>query len=126
MDLSNTLREEIAAGRITTRTHIVHVTPKAIIWQDVLLHSLYTGIDDDIYVIQPDGDLTRGAYANSRMHPISDLPDALAANPPYVVSYNEAESMVSLPAGKYQEIFAKDGIHLYRRSDLAPNDKDQR
>jgi hypothetical protein len=120
MDLSAALRKEIAAGRITSHTHIVHVTPKAIIWQDVLLHSVYTGIDDDIYVIHPDGDLTRGAYANSRMRPISDLPQALASNPPYVVSYNEAQNFLTLPAGKYQEIFTEDGIHLFRRSDLAP------
>jgi hypothetical protein len=126
MDLSSALLREIAAGRITTKTHIVHVTPKAIIWQDVLLHSVYTGIDDDIYVMHPDGDLTKGAYANGRMHSISDLPNALATNPPYVVSYNEAQELLSLPAGKYQEIFDRDGIHLYRRSDLMPNMAEER
>ena len=118
MDLSAALRKEIAAGRITAATHIVHVTPKAIIWQDVLLHSVYTGIDDDLYVVHPVGDLTQGASANSRMKPIEDLPQALATNPPYIVSYNEAQNWLSLPPGKYDEIFSEDGIHLFRRSDL--------
>jgi len=121
LDLSAALRKEIAAGRITSGTHIVHVTPKAIIWQDVLLHSVFTGIDDDLYVVHPDGDLSRGASANSRMKPIEDLPQALASNPAYIVSYNEAQNWVSLPAGKYDEIFTENGIHLFRRSDLAPH-----
>src|SRR5208282_1536073 len=37
LELSEALRTEIRAGRITPATHIVHVTPQAIIWQDVLL-----------------------------------------------------------------------------------------
>jgi hypothetical protein len=119
MDLSAALRKEIEAGRITAKTHIVHVTPKAVIWQDVLLHSVYTGVDDDLYVIHPVGDLTQGASANSRMKPIDDLPQALAGDPPYIVSYNEAQNWLSLSPGKYDEIFTEGGIHLYRRSDLA-------
>ena len=118
MDLSTVLRKEIDAGRITSATHIVHVTPKAIIWQDVLLHSVYTGVDDDLYVVHPVGDLTQGASANSRMKPIENLPQALAANPSYIVSYNEAQNWLSLPPGKYDEIFSENGIHLFRRSDL--------
>jgi hypothetical protein len=119
--LSEALRAEIRAGRITTQTHIVHVTPRAIIWQDVLLHSVYTGIDDDIYVQYPDGDLNKGGYAGSRMRPIEMLPAALAANPPYVVVFNDPPPSLSLPLPGYQEIFHDDDetIHLFRRDDLS-------
>ncbi len=120
LELSAALRKEIAAGRITPKTHIVHVTPQAIIWQDVLLHSLYTGVDDDLYVMRPDGDLTKNAYANSRMRSVKDLPAAMAKNPPYVVVYREAYEVMRLPPPGYDQIFAEDGIYLFRRHDLAP------
>jgi hypothetical protein len=118
--LSEALRAEIRAGRITTQTHIVHVTPRATIWQDVLLHSVYTGIDDDIYVMHPDGDLSEGGYAGSRMRPIAMLPAALATNPPYIVVFKEPPPSLSLPPRGYEEIFHDDEtIRLFRRDDLS-------
>ncbi|MGC1190692.1 MAG: hypothetical protein WA861_08885, partial [Candidatus Binatus sp.] len=125
--LSEALRAEIRAGRITTATHIVHVTPHATIWHDVLLHSVYTGIDDDIYVIHPDGDLSKGGYAGSRMRPIAMLPAALARNPPYIVVFQEPPPSLSLPPRGYDEIFNDDEtIRLYRRGDLAPKPQAER
>ena len=110
-----------SSGRITTATHIVHVTPHATIWHDVLLHSVYTGIDDDIYVIHPDGDLSKGGYAGSRMRPIAMLPAAVAGNPPYIVVFQQPPPSLSLPPRGYDEIFNDDEtIRLYRRGDLAP------
>ena len=119
--LSEALRTEISAGRITPATHIVHVTPQAIIWQDVLLHSVFTGIDDDIYVIHPEQDLDTGNSAGSRMRPIKELSAALAKNPPYIVVFKEPPPMLHLPPDGYHEIFRdSETIRLYRRDDLAP------
>jgi len=118
--LSEALRAEVRAGRITPATHIVHVTPQAVVWQDVLLHSVFTGIDDDIYVIHPDGDLSKGGYAGSRMRPIAMLPAALTKNPPYIVVFNEPPPLLSLPPRGYEEIFHDDEtIRLFRRDDLS-------
>jgi len=119
LELSEALRKEIKAGRITTKTHIVHVTPRATIWQDVLLHSVYTGIDDDIYVIHPDGDLNKGGYLGSRVRPIAELPAALSTKPPYIVVFQNPSLRLSLPPAGYQEIFRRPEIRLFRRDDLA-------
>ena len=120
LELSEALRTEIRAGRITPATHIVHVTPEAIIWKDVLLHSVFTGIDDDIYVIHPEGDMDKGGSAGSRMRPATELPAALARNPPYIVVFKEPPPPLHLPPEGYHEIFRDDEtIRLYRRDDLA-------
>ena len=86
--LSDKLRDEIRAGRITPETHIVHVTPHTIMWQDVLLFSVYTGINDDLYVENPAGPLDQGGTAGSRLYPMSRLPGAIAKRPPYIVVHN--------------------------------------
>ena len=120
LSLSEALRAEVRAGRITPATHIVHVTPQAQIWQDVLLHSVFTGIDDDIYVMNLKGDLIKGGSAGSRMRPITELPAALARNPPYIVVFKEPPPSLSLPPQGYEEIFRDDEtIRLYRREGLA-------
>jgi hypothetical protein len=120
LELSEALRTEVRAGRITPATHIVHVTPQAIIWKDVLLHSVFTGIDDDIYVIHPEGDMDKGSSAGSRMRPITELPAALAKNPPYIVVFKEPPPSLNLPPEGYHEIFRDDEtIRLFRRDDLA-------
>jgi hypothetical protein len=113
------LRDEIAAGHITLATHIVHVEPESIIWQDELLYSLYLGIDDDLYVIKPGGNLAIGSTAGSRMHPDTMLPQALAADPPYIVIHHEPPSWLKLPPSGYDEIFSRDTLRLFRRRDLA-------
>jgi hypothetical protein len=116
--LSEVLRGEIRAGRITTDTHIVHVTTYATSWKDVLLHSVYTGIDDDLYVAEPDSPLDRSAYANGRTHPIDLLPQALASRPPYIVVHDAPPASVTLPPPGYDEIFHDDAIRLFRRASL--------
>ncbi len=118
--LSDVLRGEIGAGRITTDTHIVHVTTRATSWKDVLLHSVYTGIDDDVYVAEPDSPLDKGAYANGRIRPIMLLTQALANRPPYIVVYDSPPAPVALPPPGYDEIFHDDGVRLFRRTGLAP------
>ena len=119
--LSDILRREIKEGRITTATHIVQVTPEVIIWQDNLLYSVFTGINDDIYVIHPFSDLSTTASAGSRTKPISELPRALAEHPPYIAVFRQPPPYLwSAPEG-YREIFRDDeGFRLYRRDDLEP------
>jgi len=116
------LRGEIAAGRITPATHVIHVAPESVIWKDELLYSLYTGIDDDLYVTRPDGDPDAGPSAGSRMHPIARLPDALAAKPPYLVIYRDAPASLKLPPPGYEEIFRQGEIRLFRRQGLGAQD----
>jgi hypothetical protein len=119
--LSETLRNEIRAGRITPATHIVHVTPHTIMWQDVLLFSVYTGIDDDLYVENPASPLDQGGTAGSRLHPLSMLPDAIAKRPPYIVVHDEPPAGLTLPPPGYDEIFNEDKVVLFRRDDLSPS-----
>jgi hypothetical protein len=118
--LSETLRNEIRAGRITSATHIVHVTPHTVMWQDVVLFSVYTGIDDDLYVEHPAGPLDQGGTAGSRLHEISMLPGAIAKRPTYIVVHNDPPAGVTLPPPGYDVIFNEDNIRLFRRDDLSP------
>ena len=118
--LNDVLRDEIRAGRITTATHIVHVTQHTIMFEDVLLFSLYTGIDDDLYIIQPAASLDEGTTAGSRLHPIRMLPYALAVRPSYLVVHGEAPPSLTLPPDGYDEIYNRGGVRLFRREDLVP------
>lgn len=118
--LNEKLRDEILAGRITTATHIVHVTSHTIMWQDVLLFSVYTGIDDDLYVVKPAAGLGQGGTAGGRLRPVSMLPAAIAKFPAYVVVHNDPPPELSLPLNGYDQIFNEGRIRLYRRHDLTP------
>jgi hypothetical protein len=120
LELSNVLREEIRNGRITTATHIVHVSPNSIMWQDILLFSMYTGVEDDLYLMQPDPKLGEGPTAGSRLYPVSMLPEAIAKRPPYIVVHNDPPAGLTLPPPGYDEIFNKDNVRLFRRDDLSP------
>jgi len=87
----------------------------------VLLHSVFTGINDDIYVIHPDSDLNAQSSAGSRTRPIDELPAALAKNPPYIVVFQDPPPTLSLPPDGYHEIFRDDEtIRLFRRDSLTP------
>jgi hypothetical protein len=118
--LNDVLRGEIRAGRITLDTHIVHVTPHTIMFQDVLLFSLYTGIDDDLYIVQAGSPQEDGTTAGSRLHPLSMLSAAIAKQPPYVVVHGPAPPSLSLPLAGYDEIFNRGAVRLFRRHDLSP------
>jgi hypothetical protein len=89
-------------------------------WQDVVLFSVYTGVDDDLYVENPSGPLDQGGTAGSRLHPVSMLPDAIAKRPPYIVVHNDPPAGMTLPPPGYDVIFNEDNIRLFRRDDLSP------
>ena len=88
-------------------------------WQDVLLFSMYTGVEDDLYIMNPDPQLAEGPTAGSRLYPVSMLPDAIAKHPPYIVIHNDAPAGLTLPPPGYDQIFNQDRVRLFRRDDLA-------
>jgi hypothetical protein len=105
---------EVEAGRITPATHVVHLSAFITLYQDVLLFSVYTGINDDPY-------LTNHAFnssdAGSRLRPIEEVHARLAERPPYVVIHNDLPVGLAPDALRgYEEIFNQDGIRLLREA----------
>ncbi|MBI3770608.1 MAG: hypothetical protein HY271_19230 [Deltaproteobacteria bacterium] len=127
LELVDVLRAEIAAGRITLATHIVHLAPDILLYQDNVLFSVYTGINDDGYLANYEFDRS---IAGGRLHPIAQLDAALAKRPPYIVLHESTSNgrklydvMPRLPSEvlqDYEEIFNRDGVRLLRDRALAP------
>lgn len=125
--LARVLRDEVDAGRITTATHVVQVGPYILLYQDNVVFALYTGIDSDGYVA---GYIFDRSIAGGRLRPAEQLPARLAERPPYVVIHESTknanrlyDTMAPLPTDalrNYDEIFADDGVRLYRDKALAP------
>lgn len=127
LELAELLRSEIAAGRITLATHIVHVSPDTILYQDNVLFSVYTGINADGYLAKYEFDRS---IAGGRLRPIEKLDAALAARPPYIVLHEATANakklydlMPPIPPEAlqgYDEIFNRAGVRLLRDRALAP------
>ncbi len=122
-EVARLLMEEVDAGRITFSTHVVHIEPYVVLYEDVVLFSIYTGINDDTYIVgdwEPDISNVGG-----RVWPRRELPAALAARPPYVVVHDRTRNARTLPEETrallaaalpdYEELFADDGVRLLRR-----------
>jgi hypothetical protein len=127
-EVARLLMTEVDAGRITFDTHVLHVEPYVVLYEDVVLFSIYTGINDDTYVVadwEPDISNVGG-----RIYPRRELPAALAKRPPYVVVHDRTKNARTLPEvgaemvatalPDYEEIFADDGVRVLRRPDLRP------
>jgi hypothetical protein len=111
MDLIEVLRGEIAAGRITPATHVVHLEPGEVhLYTDVLRYSVYTGIDDDIYI---GNRLWDPASEGTRKHRFEQAHARLAEHPPYVAIHGNPELAPEALQG-YTEIFNRDGVRLLR------------
>jgi len=123
MALMDTLRAEIAAGRVTLATHIAHLSPIIYLYRDVVLFSVFVGINDDIFMAQYQPD---PSIAGGRIRPAERFRDALAARPPYLVIHDvtaNAERLdktlvEQLPLDDYEQIFADGGVRLYRARTL--------
>ncbi|MCC6766052.1 MAG: hypothetical protein IT293_15450 [Deltaproteobacteria bacterium] len=125
--LADVLRAEVAAGRITLDTHVVQLGPYILLYQDNVVFALYTGINSDGYVA---GYLFDRSIAGGRLRPAEQFLARLAERPPYVVVHEHTKNatrlfdrMAPLPSDafrEYDEIYAADGVRLYRSKSLAP------
>lgn len=116
--LVNLLKKEVAAGRITPATHILHLTDQTSAW-GLAQVAIFTGIDDDPidFHYEPNNPFQAG----SRVRGLSDLPAALSHRPPYILEQCPAPNWVGDPPAGYETIFDRANLRLYRRSDLAKN-----
>lgn len=114
--LSTVLLDEVEAGRITPATHIVHLSAFVSLYQDVLLFSVYTGINDDPYLTNH---VFNSSDHGSRLRPIEEVRARLAERPPYVVIHNRPS--IELPDDAFQgydELFNQDGLRLLREASV--------
>lgn len=128
LELARVLRREIDAGRIGFDTHVTHLEPYVVLYEDTILFSVYTGINDDTYIaLEWEPDISN---VGGRVFPRREIPAALARRPPYVVVHDKTRNNRILPAettalvastlGDYEVIFAEDGMRVLRRPDLRP------
>ena len=117
MELVDLLRQEQDAGRITMKTHILHLAQDVIVWHECNRFSVYTGIMDDPIVYDiPGSDV--GWLAGGRVRQMPALSDAIAERPPYILAQTGAPFGVKFPPDDYDLIFNRDQLQLYRRRDL--------
>ena len=119
--LVEVLQDERKAGRITMKTHVLHIANDVIVWHQFNRFSVFTGIDDDPIVQEiPSSDI--GWLAGGRVRQMAELPDAIARKPPYILIQIPPPDSVKFPPEDYDKIFARGVLQLYRRHDLAPKD----
>jgi hypothetical protein len=117
MNLIKVLNGEVAAGRITPATHILHLCTNVSEWWSLLPFPVLTGINDDPIEYQHDpNNLWEGG---SRVRGMSDLARALAAAPPYILEQVTPPPGTGDPPPGYQAIYQSFHLKLYRRNDLA-------
>jgi len=117
MNLIKVLDGEVAAGRITPATHILHLCTNVSQWWSLLEFPVFTGINDDPIEYQHDpNNLWEGG---SRVRGMSNLASALAAAPPYILEQVTPPPGTGDPPPGYQAIYESVQVKLYRRNDLA-------
>jgi hypothetical protein len=117
MNLIKVLEGEVAAGRITPATHILHLCTNVSQWWSLLEFPVLTGINDDPIEDQHDpNNLWEGG---SRVRGMNDLARALEANPPYILEQVTPPPGTGDPPPGYQTIYESLPVKLYRRNDLA-------
>jgi hypothetical protein len=115
LELIAVLRAEIAAGRITTATHIVELSPRVYLYGDNLLYSVYTGINADSYLADHPFD---ASVAGSRLRPAAEVPARLAQRPPYIVIHSDPIPVPPEALLGYTEVFNRDDIRLLRKDSV--------
>jgi hypothetical protein len=111
------LQKERKAGRITMKTHVLHIANDVIVWHAFNRFSVFTGIDDDPVVQEiPASDV--GWLAGGRVRQMAELPQALAEQPPYILIQIPPPAGVQFPPENYDQIFDRGQMKLYRRRDL--------
>ena len=114
------LHKELAAGRITARTHVLHLVHDVTPYAKWTRFSVFTGINDDPVVVVPKASDWPIFLVGGRVRPFSDLERKLAARPPYILSEIPLSDSGEIPAGEYELIYDLDGIRLYRLRAGAP------
>jgi hypothetical protein len=112
------LNREIAAGRITARTHILHLADNVSAW-GLFQFPILTGINDDP-IVNDMGAKREGWLSGSRVSRIPDLPKELARRPPYIIEQVQPPAWLHDPPPGYEGIFNGGEVRIYRRRDLAP------
>jgi hypothetical protein len=122
LELIELVRGEIAAGRITADTHIVHLTPHTLMGKNVVLFSVYTGVDDDTYVADQTYRLDIGATAGSRLRRAEPetIQEVLAGRPPYVVIHDDPVALPADALADYEELLNRGDVRLLRHRSLVP------
>jgi hypothetical protein len=113
--LIDLLDKEIAAGRITTHTHILHLANDISSWSLVQFPVL-TGIDDD--PIEYSHDPSNQWEAGSRVRGLDGLSAAMAARLPYILEQAPPPDSLREMPPDYEQILNSGYIRLYRRRDL--------
>lgn len=107
------LNNEIRAGRITARTHVLHLTENISSWS-LVQFSVFTGIDDD--PLEYDHDPNNMWERGSRVRGFDALQTAIAGRPPYILTQMDPlpASVGNIFAG-YDLILNQGYLKLYRR-----------
>jgi hypothetical protein len=113
-ELVRVLQGEVAAGRITTATHVAHITGEISSWK-LLPFPVFTGINDDPIALHYDPNSLWNA--GSRVRGPSAIRDLVTAPPPYILLQTELPPDYTLPSG-YATIFHSGAIRLLRRQNL--------
>jgi hypothetical protein len=110
------LRDEQAKGRVTTQTHVLHLTHDVTPLGEFNRFAVFTGINDDPVVYDiPITDVVYGYLAGSRVRKVSDWSRALAERPPYILEQvNPPPGLSDYPIG-YDEVFHQGALRLFRR-----------
>lgn len=112
--VGDVLFAEVAAGRIGYDTHVVYVTPGI----NNVEMALYTGVSMDPFTPQWSADNIW--LVGTRVRPMSELPAALAASPPYVLVASFDGAGYAPDGERYDRIAERPGLKLYRRRDVTP------
>jgi hypothetical protein len=110
------LRDEQAKGRVTTQTHVLHLTHDVTPLGQFNRFSVFTGINDDPVVYEiPNADIVYGYLAGSRVRMVNELPQALAERPPYILEQVDPPPVLLDNPDGYDEVFHRGGLRLLRR-----------
>ncbi len=114
--LVEVLEGEVAAGRITPATHILHLTADIAYWRSVQ-YQVYTGINDDPMITNYNpGDPWE---AGGRVAGWDQLPAALGRRPPYILEQVAPPRWLPQPPAGYETIFSRGDLRLFRRLGVA-------